>query len=89
VPNELSPIAWKRLQNWLDARKKIEEMEMIEWILVVWLVSCPVDGVCSLAPAFEVGTYRQLERCEASRDTVKTGRSDVGFIARCIERDKQ
>jgi hypothetical protein len=61
---------------------------MVEWILVVWLVSCGPDGPCSLTPAFEVGTYRMEANCEKSRDTVKTARSDVGFIARCIERDK-
>lgn len=61
---------------------------MVEWILVVWLVSCGGSAPCSLTPAFEVGTYRMPEACERARDTVKTARSDVGFIAKCIERDK-
>lgn len=61
---------------------------MIEWILVVWLVSCGAEGPCSLTPGFEVGTYRMVAQCEASRDSVKTERSDVGIVAVCIERDK-
>ena len=61
---------------------------MIEWILVVWLiVGGPDDRV--LAPAFEVGTFRQLARCEASAGTVRFERGDVEFIALCVERDKQ
>lgn len=62
---------------------------MIEWILVVWLVSCVPDGPCEMAPAFEVGTFRQEDACVRSRDSVKTGREDVSFVASCIERDKQ
>ena len=66
---------------------------MIEWILVVWLISCGPDLEadrirCELTPAFEVGSFRQLARCDASAATVKFERSDVEFIALCIERDK-
>lgn len=61
---------------------------MIEWILVVWLiVGGPENPV--LAPAYEVGTFRQLDRCEASAKTVRFERGDVEFIALCVERDKQ
>ncbi len=60
---------------------------MIEWILVVWLVvGGPENPV--LAPAFEVGTFRFLAACEKSAATVSFERSDVEFIALCIERDK-
>ena len=62
---------------------------MIEWILVVWTIACVPDVGCALAPAFEVGTFRQLARCEASASTVRFKRSDVEFIAMCVERDKQ
>ncbi len=62
---------------------------MTEGILVVWLISCAPDGGCQLAPAFEVGTFRQLDRCEASAASVSFKRSDVEFIALCVERDKQ
>ena len=60
---------------------------MFEWILVVWLISCGPDR-CELAPAFEVGTFHQLERCEKSAASVRFERPDVEFIALCIERDK-
>lgn len=60
---------------------------MIEWILVVWLISCGPDR-CELAPAFEVGRFHQLARCEKSAASVKFERRDVEFIALCIERDK-
>lgn len=62
---------------------------MIEWILVVWLVSCAGEGPCQMAPAFEVGDYRQLEDCERARDSVRTENDRVSFVANCIERDKQ
>ena len=71
--------------------KKIEEKIVIEWILVVWLVSCSPEG-CDVAPGFEVGTYRQELDCEVARDSVSPRASEnltVGFVARCIERDKQ
>ncbi len=61
---------------------------MFEWILVVWMISPSGE----IAPAFEVGTYRQLDGetgCVQARDSVKTERSDVGIVAMCIERDKQ
>ncbi len=57
---------------------------MVEWILVVWLI---VGG--ELAPAFEVGTFRQEARCDASAASIRFERSDVEFIALCVERDKQ
>ena len=60
---------------------------MIEWILVVWLVVSGESGP-ELAPAFEVGTYRQLEFCEKAAATVKFERKGVEFIALCVERDK-
>jgi len=60
---------------------------MFEWILVVWLVVGGPEGPV-LAPAFEVGTYRFLEKCEASAQTVRFERDDVEFIALCVERDK-
>jgi hypothetical protein len=61
---------------------------MIEWILVVWLIVAGPEGPV-LAPAFEVGTYRQLADCERSAGSVRFERSDVEFIAVCVERDKQ
>jgi len=60
----------------------------VEWILVVWLIVAGPEGPV-LAPAFEVGTYRLLDACEASAKTVSFQRSDVEFIALCVERDKQ
>ena len=62
---------------------------MIEWILVVWTFACVPGEGCALAPAFEVGTFRQLDRCEKSASTVSFKRGDVEFIALCVERDKQ
>jgi hypothetical protein len=61
---------------------------VIEWILVVWLVVASPEGPV-LAPAFEVGTYRQLASCEEAVASVRFERSDVEFVALCIERDKQ
>lgn len=60
---------------------------MIEWILVVWLVVSGEGGPV-LAPAFEVGTFRQPEACEKSAASIKFEREDVDFIAVCVERDK-
>lgn len=60
---------------------------MTEWILVVWLIVAGGSGPV-LAPAFEVGRFYQLERCEASAARVKFERDDVEFIALCIERDQ-
>ena len=60
---------------------------MIEWILVVWLISCSADR-CELAPAYEVGKFYQLARCEKSAATVRFEDPKVEFIALCIERDK-
>jgi hypothetical protein len=67
------------------ARKKIVEIEMIEWILVVWLYSS-----AGIAPAIEIGVYTELGDCEAARDTVHIDVElrDVGFITLCRERDK-
>ena len=61
---------------------------MIEWILVVWLIVAGPEGPV-LAPAYEVGTYRQLDACERSAGSVRFERSDVELIALCVERDKQ
>ena len=63
---------------------------MIEWILVVWLISCGPE-VCAVAPAFPVGTYRHLagpHGCNAAAATVTTESETVSFVALCVERDK-
>ena len=60
---------------------------MIEWILVVWLIVGGPENR-TLAPAFEVGTYRFLDAWEKSAAAVRVERHDVEFIALCIERDK-
>ena len=58
---------------------------MIEFVLLVWLW-VPGEGV---TPAFEVGEYRQLARCEAARDSVEVqSPPDGSFIAICVEKDK-
>lgn len=56
---------------------------MTEWVLIVWLISGS-----NLAPAYEVGTFRQLARCEASAASIRFERPETQFIALCIERDK-
>lgn len=56
---------------------------MIEWVLVVWLVVGE-----SLAPAFEVGTFRVQAACEASASSIRWDEPEIQFIAMCIERDK-
>ena len=60
---------------------------MIEWVLVVWMVVAGPAGPV-LAPAYEVGSFWQQDRCEKSLATVKFERDDVSFVAVCIERDK-
>jgi hypothetical protein len=63
----------------------------VEWILVVWLIVAGPEGPV-LAPAFEVGTYRMLDGehgCNRAARSVSFERSDVEFIALCVERDKQ
>lgn len=61
---------------------------MSEWVLIVWLVLSPEGQMPVLAPAFEVGTFRQPARCEASAATISFERPDTEFIALCVERDK-
>jgi len=63
---------------------------MIEWILVVWLISCGPE-VCAVAPAFPVGTYRKLDGehgCNAASASIRVESESVSFIALCVERDK-
>lgn len=60
---------------------------MIEWILVVWLISCGPEE-CNPAPAFPVGTYRNMDDCVRASATVTVDSESVSFVALCIERDK-
>ena len=63
---------------------------MIEWILVVWLISCGPES-CVPAPAFPVGTYRNLEGahgCNEAGASIKVESESVSFVALCVERPK-
>lgn len=60
---------------------------MTEWVLIVWLVVSSGNGV-ELAPAIEIGEYRQPARCTQALDSLKVARQDVSFVAMCVERDK-
>jgi hypothetical protein len=63
---------------------------MIEYVLIMWITAIPAGERAYVTIPTEIGTYRQLDRCETERDKLveMTDAKGGAVVATCVARDK-